>query len=334
MQSVLDEYSARKSGNGGPIGIPTGLPHIDSVCGGLPLRAVSILGARPSQGKTALASCIALAALHAGHPVIFFSHEMAALDIGQRMACQEQRLSFSHVRAGKLSGAGESKLAAAQKWISRAPLHIIDTGGPSPLDCRNTAMYIINKYRGRALPPLIIVDYIQLEHIKGWKNPNRYEEITEISATWIETAKITGAAVLCLAQLNRQADGSQPVMSQLKESGALEQDANLVMLLWRPAKDRPQDKQDVEMQPGNRKTAGVNWGILSVAKSRNSDLTEQELYWEGYCMRYRAWNPATDSHLSKKDALRQEYNACLADILNSTAEQQPPPPESFHNFGE
>lgn len=310
-KAIMEEYADRKAGKGRALGIPTGYPQIDRTIGGLPVAAMTILGARPSQGKTAIASCIALHAIRHGHPVIFFSHEMTANDILQRMACQNVGLSFAHLRAGKLSASGEAKLAGAVDLLKKSNLYIIDSGGPTPQDCRNTAMYLINKTKCK-LPPLIVVDYIQLEHTKNLRQ-NRAEELADISSTWIETAKNTGAAILMLAQLNRQADGSQPIMSQLRESGALEQDANVVMLLWRPAKDRKQNDNSAP-NPMHRSQSGYNWGVLSVAKSRNSDLTEQELYWDGYCMRYRAWGPM-DSHLSREEARKAEYNKILYDIV-------------------
>lgn len=312
-KTMMQEYSDRKAGKGRALGIPTGYPLIDKTIGGLPVAAMTILGARPSQGKTAIASCIALNAIKHGHPVVFFSHEMTANDILQRMACQDAGLSFSHLRAGKLSAMGEAKLSASLDLLRKSDLYTIDTGGPTPQDCRNAAMYLINKARS-PLPPLIVVDYIQLEHTKNLRQ-NRAEELADISSTWIETAKTTGAAILMLAQLNRQADGSQPIMSQLRESGALEQDANVVMLLWRPAKDRKQNDNG-QINPLHRSQSGFNWAVLSVAKSRNSDLTEQELFWEGYCMKYRQWLP-TDYHMTRDQARQAEYNKILMDIVAS-----------------
>ena len=312
-KTIMEEYSDRKQGKGRALGIPTGYPQIDSTIGGLPVAAMTILGARPSQGKTAIASCISLSALRNGNPVVFFSHEMTANDILQRMACQDAGLSFTHLRSGRLSAAGEAKLTAAIERLKRSELYIIDSGGPTPQDCRNAAMYLINKAKSPK-PPLIVVDYIQLEHTKNLRQ-NRAEELADISSTWIETAKATGAAILMLAQLNRQADGSQPIMSQLRESGALEQDANVVMLLWRPAKDRKQTDNSTP-NPLHRSQSGYNWAVLSVAKSRNSDLTEQELYWEGYCMRYRAWQPY-DIHKTREQARQDEYNKILQDIISS-----------------
>ena len=92
------------------------------------------------------------------------------------------------------------------------------------------------------------------------------------------------------------------------------------MLLWRPAKDRKQNDNSPP-DPTNRAKSGYNWAVLSVAKSRNSDLCEQELYWDGYCMRYRPWQP-NDTHLSREEARRTEYNKILYDII-SNAPQQP-----------
>lgn len=320
VRKMLTEYGDRKAGKALPLGVPTGYPDIDGVLGGLPTSAVTILGARPSQGKTAIASCIALNAVMQGHPCIFFSHEMMAQDILQRMACQMQRLSYAHLRAGRLSPFGEQKLMNGCNNLTSKDLYIIDTGGPNPNECRCTAMYLINKVRshGNMLPPLIVVDYIQLEHIKGTRQ-TRAEELTDISAAWVETSKITGAAILILAQLNRQADGSQPKMSQLRESGALEQDANAVMLLWRPAKDRKPD-DNFTPDPADRSKAGANWAVLSVAKSRNSNLTEQELFWEGFCMKYRPWQE-TDTHMTSAQAQAAEFNSYLHDILLNEQDQ-------------
>lgn len=321
---VQDGYLARRDGKGRAIGIPTGLRRIDQIVGGIPTSAVSIIGARPSQGKTALACCIAINAAREGFPVIFFSHEMEASDIFQRMICAVAGLSFKHLRNGRLSQKGELKLANAVEEIRNWQLAVIDTGGPLPAECRTTAMYLINKWQNPK-PPLILVDYIQLEHLKHETRPDfRVQELQEISHYWCETSKIMQAGVVLLSQLNRDADGNQPTMSQLAMCGALEQDATLIGLLWRPSKDRRQDQADAPVDKDNRKKAGYNWGVLSIPKSRNSDLTEQELFFSGYNMYFRDWDAACDQHLTKSEMMKAEYNAYLADIISNS----PPPTET------
>lgn len=324
-RDIWDYYHTRKDGGGQAIGIPTGLSRIDRICGGIPTSAVTIIGARPSQGKTALAGCIALHAAEAGHPVIFYSHEMAASDIYQRIVANKANISYPHLRSGRLSARGEQKLADALASVQTRHLAVIDDGGPLPSDCRTTAMYLINKWQVQKAP-LIIVDYVQLEHMSSDVDPRcRPQELQMISHYWCETAKMMGAGVILLSQLNRDAAGNAPTMSQLAQCGALEQDANCIMLLWRPAKDRAQNLADATPDPADRKKAGYNWGVLSVAKSRNSDLTEQELHFSGYNMRFRNWLP-TDHHQTKSAMLQAEYNAVMADIITNSQQTAAPSP--------
>ena len=325
VRRMAEQYAMRKAGKGRAIGVPTGFQRIDAVVGGLPTGNVTIIGARPSQGKTAIASCIALNAAMQGFPVVFFSHEMTADDIMTRMVCQYAGLSFKHVRKAALSKKGETKMSGAFGYVSRLPIAIIDAGGGLPSECRTTAMYQINKWKS-AKPTLIVVDYVQLEHMRrGVKEEFRLQELQEISHYWCETAKITNAAVLLLSQLNRDASGTQPTMNQLAQCGALEQDANVIMLLWRPAKDRKEEEANMTPDAQNRKKAGYNWGLLAVPKSRNSDLTEQELFFSGYDMKFRDWNATTDRHQTKREMMEAE-NAAMGDDIVRQGPSVPPPP--------
>lgn len=334
VRRMAELYALREAGKGRAFGIPTGFHYIDTVVGGLPTGNVSIIGARPSQGKTAIASCIALHAAKQGFPVIFFSHEMTADDIMARMVCQYAGLSFKHVRKAALSQKGKAKMSAAFGFVQKLPLYIIDAGGALPSECRTTAMYIINKHKSKK-PPLIVVDYVQLEHMRrGVKEEFRLQELQQISQYWCETAKITNAAVLLLSQLNRDASGTQPTMNQLAQCGALEQDANVIMLLWRPAKDRKEEDANMTPEPSNRRKAGYNWGLLSVPKSRNSDLTEQELYFSGYDMKFRDWNAQTDRHLTKHEMAELEKTAMTDDVVKLNNQTLPMPSRPLNTIDE
>lgn len=331
---LQEQYYLRKSGKGQAIGVPTGFRRIDSIVGGLPTSAVSIIGARPSQGKTAIACCFAINAARQGFPVLFFSHEMAAQDIYLRMACELANISYTHIKHGRLSVAGEAKMNDAFRLLTQMHISVIDTGGPLPAECRTTAMYKINKWHNPK-PPLIIVDYIQLEHLMHEAKPEfRPQELQEISHYWCETAKIMHAAVVLLSQLNRDAAGNQPTMAQLSQCGALEQDASCIMLLWRPSKDKSETLAEETPDPTNRKKTGYNWGILSVVKSRNSDLTEQELHFSGYNMLFRDWDSYKDRHLTKSQMIQAEYNSFMADIIQNQAPQMqqpaPTPVPQYH----
>lgn len=325
VRRMAELYALRKAGKGRAFGVPTGFHRIDAVVGGLPTGNVSIIGARPSQGKTAIASCIALNAAKQGFPVIFFSHEMTSDDIMARMVCQHAGLSFKHVRKSALSPKGEAKMSAAFGFVQKLPIDIIDEGGALPSECRTTVMYLANKRRNPK-PPLVIVDYVQLEHMRrGVKEEFRLQELQEISHYWCETAKITNAAVLLLSQLNRDASGTQPTMNQLAQCGALEQDANVIMLLWRPSKDRKEEEVNATPDPSNRRKAGYNWGLLSVPKSRNSDLTEQELFFSGYDMKFRDWT-SNDSHQTKSEMMKAEDLAMSDDIVKLNNQPTMPMP--------
>jgi replicative DNA helicase len=320
-ESLSEMYSLRKAGKGEDIGVHTGFRKIDAVIGGLPVRKISIIGARPSQGKTALAGCVAINAAKAGHPVVFFSHEMSARDVYARMAAQLRQVSYSNITYGSLSSKGEAKLAAALEELRRLPIHVVDSTHSDPDTCRSTALYVLSRCRG-GRAPLVVVDYVQLEHLPGWRG-TRSEEIGQISWKWLETAKMSGAAVLLLSQLNRDAVG-QPSMDQLRESGALEQDASVIGLLWRPSRDKKQGTDaNAEVSSTDRRKAGFNWGVLSIPKSRDSALTEQELHWTGYCMSFRDWDEERDRHTTEAEQRNAEYAAMLEDIVKNrpTAEE-------------
>lgn len=324
-EAIGEMYGLRKAGKGEDIGVHTGFAKIDRVIGGLPVRKISIIGARPSQGKTALAGCIALNAAQAGHPVVFFSHEMSARDVYARMAAQLRCVSYSNITYGTLSAKGEAKLQDALAELRRLPIHVVDSTHSDPDTCRSTALYVLSRCRG-GRAPLVVVDYVQLEHLPGWRG-TRSEEIGQISWKWLETAKMSGAAVLLLSQLNRDAVG-QPSMDQLRESGALEQDASVIGLLWRPSRDKKQGTDaNAEVSSTDRRKAGFNWGVLSVPKSRDSALTEQELNWTGYCMKFRDWDESRDRHTTELEQRNAEYAAMLEDVVRGSR-SGPPPPEA------
>lgn len=318
MTEQEQKYFDRKRQAGGAItGVRTGFQTLDYVTCGLQPGTVCIVGARPSHGKTVLGSCIGLNAAFFDHPLVFFSHEMGADDIYMRMTCQLGGISYRHLKLGRLRDTGEKKMIEAQKVIAGLPISVVDTGNMDPLRCRFAAQYILNGFRRRwKKTPIIVVDYIQLEHMPwyGGGKTNREQELTAISAAWMETAKQTGAALLILAQLNRSAAGAQPELHHLRESGALEQDASLVCLLWRPFKDKIGDEANYEPDRSDRRKAGANQAWLSIAKHRNGDLGEQALHFSGFNMAFRPWEDG-DVPMSGSALRKDEFAQWAADSV-------------------
>lgn len=289
VQTVEEWYRDRAAAPSALTGVPLGLPVIDGITLGLQPGTSNIIGARPSHGKTALGGLVALNAAKAGHPVVFFSHEMSHEQIYRRMVALEACVSLRHAHRGCLRETSVGRWMAACRRIAALPLVIIDDSDASPLRCRFAAQFALARLQARWKKiPLLIVDYVQLQHIPNFRG-DRQEEVAQISREWRITSAVTKAAVLMLAQLNRQADGREPKLSDLRESGSLEQDAHCTFLLWRPFKDRSSEDRASGAVGDSRKNAGANLAYLSLAKNRDGDLCEQLLHFSGFCMKFRPW---------------------------------------------
>lgn len=230
----------RRSNASGVTGIPSGYEGLDALTGGLQPSDLIILGARPSMGKTALALCLAAnASLGGGAPSIIFSLEMSAGQLGERLMFSEARVDGSQVRMGNVTRADMVALTTAGNRLTDAPIRVDDTPALGPTEVRARC----RRWRSdRTLfkdgkPGLIVVDYLQLMRIKGMgKNSNREQEISEISRSLKAIAKEMECPVLALSQLNRGLEAradKRPIMSDLRESGAIEQDADIILFLYR-----------------------------------------------------------------------------------------------------
>jgi replicative DNA helicase len=242
-------------------GLPTRLQELDDVIGGLRRKNLIILAARPSMGKTSLATNIAeVAAIEDRKKVAIFSLEMGADELLDRMACSRSGVNLTNLRDGFLKPDERQRVMAAVDELHNAPLKIDDNRGLSILDMRAKARRLARAMGGL---DLIVVDYLQL--MSGAKTDrrsfeNRSQEVSAISRGLKIMAGELDVPVLALSQLNREAehrDGNEPRLSDLRESGSLEQDADVVMLLFRP---EFYDRED----PALRGVAKVN-----VAKQRN-----------------------------------------------------------------
>jgi replicative DNA helicase len=215
-------------------GVPTGFVDLDRLTAGLQPSDLIIVAGRPSMGKTAFALNIAEnAAMHANTGVAVFSLEMSKEQLVLRMLCSEARVDQSKVRAGFAADRDFPKLAMAASRLSEAPIYIDDTPALSVLELRAKARRL--KRDPEAKLGLILVDYLQL--MRGHNADNREQEISGISRSLKALAKELHVPVVALSQLNRQVESrsdKKPIMADLRESGAIEQDADVIAFLYRP----------------------------------------------------------------------------------------------------
>lgn len=214
-------------------GIETGFTDIDKMTSGLQKSDLFVIAGRPSMGKTILGINFAQhAALHAKHPVVIFSLEMPSDAIAMRMLSSIGKINQHRIRTGKLKDDDWPLMSNAIEKLSQAKMYIDDSPSLSPYDVRSRVRKIHRRHGGVSL---IVIDYLQLMKIPGIKE-NRTLEISEISRMLKALAKEVDAPVVALSQLNRsleQRQDKRPVMSDLRESGAIEQDADVIAFIYR-----------------------------------------------------------------------------------------------------
>lgn len=237
MQDTLEQMDKRVENNrNGITGIPTGLRELDRLTAGWQQGDLNIIAARPSVGKTAFALHLALAAGRAGKHVLVNSLEMQGERLGDRWLCaQAANVDAGHLKTGLLDAGERQQALEAARLLSALPVYVDDNPKMSMDHIRSSAL--LQKSKGRC--DLLIIDYLQLCEMKsGQKNRNREQEVAEASRKAKLFAKELDIPVILLCQLNRECEmraDKRPALSDLRESGAIEQDADVVMLLYRPA---------------------------------------------------------------------------------------------------
>ncbi|MFZ4076416.1 MAG: replicative DNA helicase, partial [Legionellaceae bacterium] len=215
-------------------GLPTGLTELDEMTSGLQKSDLVIVAGRPSMGKTTLVMNMAEhAAIKSGKPVLVFSMEMPSDSLAMRMMSSLGRIDQHKIRTGKLDDDDWPRVTSAVHMLSEAPLFIDDAPALSPSEVRARARRLVKEHGPLGL---IVVDYLQLMKVPGFKAENRTAEISEISRSLKALAKELNVPVVALSQLNRsleQRHDKRPVMSDLRESGAIEQDADLICFIYR-----------------------------------------------------------------------------------------------------
>jgi len=249
----------RAISNDGSLGVPTGFPALNHLTAGLRAGDYWIIAARPSMGKTSLAMNIAeYAAVEKGIPVGILSMEMTAESLATRMISGRARVDAGTIRDGRFNAGEIKKITVAAAPISKAPIFIDQTPSLTDTQILSRARRMRTQHGIR----LLIVDYIQLAHARVGNRDQRWREVAIISASLKRAAKENDIAVLALSQLSRDVEqaGREPRLSDLRESGSLEQDADVVGLLHRPSPEKD-----------------MNFVHLRIAKQRNGRVGIVEL---------------------------------------------------------
>jgi replicative DNA helicase len=240
VKKVFSSLDERFNSPDGITGVPTGFTDLDTKTAGLQPTELIILAARPAMGKTSFAmSMVQNAAVGGQWPVLVFSLEMSATQLAERMLCSEARVDSSALRRGQLQRQDMTNLTYAAGTLSKAPILIDDTPALSLRELRARARRFRSNRElfGDKKTGLVVIDYLQL--MRGTtvnKNTNREQEISEISRGLKSLAKELGCPVVALSQLNRSLESrtdKRPQLSDLRESGAIEQDADLILFIYR-----------------------------------------------------------------------------------------------------
>ncbi|HPI73132.1 MAG TPA: replicative DNA helicase [bacterium] len=276
----------------GITGVTTGFIELDKILSGLQKSELIILAARPSVGKTALALNMAYHAAKKGVPVGIFSLEMASHQIAMRLLSTEARLDSQIIRTGRLNSGQWELLAKAAGYLAQTPIFIDDSPAMNIMEIRTKARRLKVEHN----IGLLVVDYLQLVHGVG-RIESRQIEIASISQSLKALAKELNIPVLSLSQLSRAVEsrttGSRPVLSDLRESGAIEQDADVVIFIHRPG------AQGQPVEPGKE-----NLAEIIVAKHRNGPTDTIELVFLGEYVMF-----------ANKEATRKEITSMSMDAF-------------------
>lgn len=302
LLDVIDTAQRAHRREPGAFGISTGLTDLNKKLGGLRPSDVIVLAARPSMGKTSLATNIAFQAAHdyartngaQGCPVLFFSLEMSSEELGHRIVCQQSGTDSSRVQSGDLDDNEFRRLIESTQLLASVPLYIDETPALSLAQVRTRA----RRQKRQGGLGLIVIDYLQLLRGSGSKqsSDSRVNEVSEITRGIKVIAKELKVPVLALSQLSRaveQRDDKRPQLADLRESGTIEQDSDVVIFVYREeyylTRDEPAQlpretaEKFVERQSdwSARKRAMANVGELIISKQRKGPTCTVRVHWDG-----------------------------------------------------
>lgn len=274
IHQAFENIDARKGGTG-ITGLPTGYKEMDDKLGGLQYGDMIIVAGRPSMGKTSFALNIAEhIGADADQPVVIFSLEMSKQQLTERFLCSRSEINLQTVRKGLINTEQHQRLVEKGSELAGKPIFIDDTPGLTPLMIRAKCRRLKSQYQIQA----VFIDYLQLMSLGG-RVESRQQEISTISRYLKSLARELNVPVVVLSQLNRSPEGREdhrPRMSDLRESGSIEQDADVILLLHRESyyHHGPEDEED-------------NTAEVIIAKQRNGPTGKVNLLFDGNCTRFR-----------------------------------------------
>jgi replicative DNA helicase len=306
LQEEITKLEALSKGDGGLIGTPSGFKDIDEITGGFQAGNLIIIAARPSLGKSTLACNIAehVTVKH-GKPVALFSLEMSEAELAQRFIATQARINGDKLRKGTVARSDWPAVVRACNELDKAPLWIDDSADLGMLELRAKARRLHSQERDKGGLALIIVDYLQLMRAEDPRQ-NRVEQVGQISRGLKILAQELGVPVIGVSQLSRapeQRPGGKPILSDLRESGQIEQDADVVMFIYR--EDRV--KEDSQRE---------NEADIIIAKHRNGPVGERTLVFLSRFPRFADMHrapPAVKPLAASEDAPPMEGDEDVAD---------------------
>lgn len=236
LRSVLEQMEIRSASENAIVGQACGLDELDKALSGFEDAKLYLIGARPRVGKTTLAMTIAEKLALDGKPVAFFSQEMPAINLGEKMIASQGRVAYADIRTAKLQDEQWAKVAYAVKRMGEVPFYVDDSSNISPADIRSRCRRLLTEKQHDKLGA-IVIDYIGLMQPSGSKDYGTENgNITAISRELMALKKEFACPIILLSQLNRECEkrpNKRPLLSDLRDSGSLEQDADAIIFLYR-----------------------------------------------------------------------------------------------------
>ncbi|MBL4634511.1 MAG: replicative DNA helicase [Kofleriaceae bacterium] len=287
LKNVFASLDERFKSAGGITGVPSGFTDLDERTAGFQPGELTVLAARPAMGKTSFALSIARsAAVTYGYPVLLFSLEMSSEQLAERMLCSEAKVDSTALRRGMLQRQDLTNMTYAADTLSKAPVMIDDTPGLNLRELRSSVRRFCSDkelFKDKKFG-LIMIDYLQLMQGSSKGNQSREQEISEISRGLKALSKEVGCPIIALSQLNRSLESrpdKRPMPSDLRESGAIEQDADLIMFIYR----------DVIY---NKDTENPSVAEIIIGKNRHGAMGTVDTHFEGRYTRF--------SNLAKRES--------------------------------
>lgn len=301
IKQAIDQIQAAANRESGMSGLESGFRELDKVTSGWQNSDLIIIAARPAMGKTAFVLSMAKnMAVNYNTPVAVFSLEMSNIQLVNRLICNTCEIESEKIKSGKLNNVEWDQLMSRIKHLYNAPLFIDDTASLSIFELRTKARRLVREHNVK----FIIIDYLQLMNASGMKFGSREQEVSMISRSLKQLAKELNIPIVALSQLNRsvesRSDGKRPQLSDLRESGAIEQDADIVCFIHRPEyyikSDTDAEGRDIR-----------NLAQFIIAKHRNGSVTDIDLTFKGQFTRFE-----------NRDASANEYaETTIGSRLNS-----------------